>query len=143
VQVKASRGASAEAAAAFAARDVLAALYPAQAGAFDTLLANQLAGMPPGLVRQGEAIGHAVATAVLKWRQNDGWPATVASDPAYVLPPFPRLWQPTPPANVSFVALSTVSRRFAKRSKGLLRCRWARAAPHGDIVETEEQSIGK
>lgn len=102
-QVKASRGASAEAAAAFAARDVLAALYPAQSAAFDTLLADQLAGMPPGLVRQGEAIGHAVAAAVLKWRQNDGWPATVAPDPTYVLPPFPGLWQPTPPANSSAV----------------------------------------
>lgn len=101
VQVKASRGASAEAAAAFAARDVLAALYPAQSGAFDELLADQLAGMPRGLARQGEAIGRAVASAVLQWRQNDGWPAAVAPDPTYVLPPFPGLWQPTPPANSS------------------------------------------
>ena len=102
-QVKASHGASAEAAAATAARDVLAALYPAQTAMFDTLLSTQLAGMPPGRVRQGEAIGHAVAAAVLEWRLNDGWPATqaavVAPDPTYVLPTFPGLWQPTPPAN--------------------------------------------
>jgi hypothetical protein len=84
-QVKGSHGASAEAAAATAARDVLAALYPAQTAMFDTLLSTQLAGMPRGRVQQGEAIGHTVAAAVLKWRLNDGWPATqaavVAPDP--------------------------------------------------------------
>src|SRR6187431_221654 len=61
VHVKGSHGASADAAAATAARDVLAALYPTQTAMFDTLLSTQLAGMPRGLVRQGEAIGHAVA----------------------------------------------------------------------------------
>ena len=54
-------------------------------------------------VKQGEAVGHAVAAGVLRWRQNDGWPATQAAvvtpDPTYVLPTFPGLWQPTPPAN--------------------------------------------
>ena len=102
-QVKSSRGASAEAAAAAAARDVLAALYPTQRAVFDNLLASQLAGMPPGLARQGVAVGQAAARAVLDWRKNDGWPATQAAattpDPTYVLPPFPGLWQPTPPAN--------------------------------------------
>jgi len=102
-QVRASHGASAEAAAAAAARDVLVAIYPAQQAAFDALLASQLAGMPPGQARQGIAIGHASAKAVLDWRQNDGWPATQAAattpDMTFVLPPFPGLWQPTPPAN--------------------------------------------
>src|SRR5829696_5377558 len=55
VHVKGSHGASADAAAATAARDVLAALYPAQRSMFDTLLSTQLAGMRRGLVRQGEA----------------------------------------------------------------------------------------
>ena len=102
-QVKASHGASPEAAAAAAARDVLTALYPTQQAVFDNLLASQLAGMPPGLARQGVAVGRAAAKAVLDWRKNDGWPATQAAatapDPTYVLPPFPGLWQPTPPAN--------------------------------------------
>jgi VCPO second helical-bundle domain len=102
-QVKGSHGASAEAAAAAAARDVLASLYPTQQAVFDDLLASQLAGMPPGLARQGVAVGQASAKAVLEWRKNDGWPATqaaaIAPDPTYVLPPFPGLWQPTPPAN--------------------------------------------
>jgi hypothetical protein len=103
VQVKSSRGGSAEAAAATAARDVLTALYPAQQATFDSALATQLAGMPRGLVQQGQAVGHASAAAVLEWRQNDGWPPTQTAvttpDPSYVLPPFPGLWQPTPPAN--------------------------------------------
>lgn len=102
-QVKGSHGASAEAAAAAAARDVLAALYPTQQAMFDDLLTSQLAGIPPGLAKQGVAIGQAAAQAVLEWRTNDGWPATQAGvsapDPSYVLPPFPGSWQPTPPAS--------------------------------------------
>jgi hypothetical protein len=101
-RVRGSRGGSAEAAAATAARDVLAALYPAQQATFDRLLAAQLAGIPAWRAQEGAATGRAAAAAVLKWRQNDGWPATQAEivpDPTYVLPPFPGSWQPTPPAN--------------------------------------------
>ena len=102
-QAKSSRGGSTEAAAATAARDVLTALYPDQQAMFDSALATQLAGMPRGRVQQGQSVGHAVAASVLKWRQNDGWPLTQAAvttpDPTYVLPTFPGLWQPTPPAN--------------------------------------------
>jgi hypothetical protein len=96
VEVRSSRGGSAEAAAAAAARDVLTALYPAQQTTFDDALAAQLAGIPPGRARQGVAVGRQAAAAILKWRQGDGWPATIVPDPTYVLPPFPGLWQPTP-----------------------------------------------
>jgi len=103
IEVKGSHGASEEAAAAVAARDVLTALYPTQQAVFDSLLASQLAGISPGRARQGADIGHAAARAVLDWRMNDGWPTTQAAattpDPTYVLPPFPGLWQPTPPAS--------------------------------------------
>ena len=99
VHIKASRGASAEAAAAQAARDVLTALYPNQQTTFDAALASQLASVPPGLARQGRAIGRQAAQAVLQWRTGDGWPTVIAPDPTYVLPPFPGLWQPTAPAN--------------------------------------------
>jgi hypothetical protein len=103
-EIKASHGASAEAAAAAAARDVLAALYPTQLAVFDGLLASQLAGIPPGRARQGVDVGRAAAKAVLDWRKDDGWPATQAAvttpDPTYVLPPFPGLWQPTPPLSM-------------------------------------------
>ena len=40
-----------------------------------------------------------VARAVLEWRQNDGWPATIVPDATYVLPPTPGNWQPTPPTS--------------------------------------------
>jgi hypothetical protein len=108
VLVAASRGASAEAAAATAARDVLAALYPAQQAMFDNALAAQLAGIPPGLARQGMAVGRQAALAVLQWRQGDGWPATVTPDPTYVLPPFPGLWQPAPNSPATFTFFSQV-----------------------------------
>ncbi len=97
VQVRASHGASPEAAAAQAAHDVLTAIFPTQQATFDALLASQLAGLPPGRVKQGVAIGRAVARAILEWRQNDGWPPTIAPDPTYVLPLTPGNWQPTPP----------------------------------------------
>src|SRR5262245_24280685 len=99
VHVDASRGASADAAAAQAARDVLTALFPAQQSIFDNMLASQLAGIPNGLDQQGLAIGRQAAEAILNWRQGDGWPAVILPDPAYVLPPIPGQWQPTPPAN--------------------------------------------
>jgi hypothetical protein len=97
--VRASRGASQKAAAAQAARDVLAAVFPAQQQRFDTALTASLVGIPPGLAEQGRAVGQRVAQAVLEWRQNDGWPAAITPDTAYVLPAFPGVWQPTPPAN--------------------------------------------
>jgi hypothetical protein len=97
-EVRASRGASTEAAAAQAAHDVLTALFPTQSATFDALLNSQLANLPNGREKQGIAIGRAVAKAVLEWRQNDGWPPTIVPDPTYVLPLTPGLWQPTPPA---------------------------------------------
>ena len=60
-EVRASRGASQEAAAAQAAHDVLTALFPTQHAIFDSLLDSQLANLPPGREKQGIAIGRAVA----------------------------------------------------------------------------------
>jgi len=104
-EVRASRGASAEAAAAQAAHDVLTALFPTQHATFDTVLQSQLANLPPGRKRQGIAIGSAVARAVLEWRENDGWPSAIVPDPTYVLPSTPGNWQPTPPG-FSFATLT-------------------------------------
>ena len=72
VHVDGSRGASAEAAAAQAARDVLTALFPAQQATFDAALAFQLASVPPGRAQQGREIGRRAAQAVLNWRSGDG-----------------------------------------------------------------------
>ena len=96
VRVRSSRGASGEAAAAQAAHDVLAAVLPVNMAGYDAALAARLATIPPGRRNQGINVGKKVAAKILEWRQNDGWSTP---PPAYVLPPFPGLWQPTPPAN--------------------------------------------
>ncbi|HEX6570782.1 MAG TPA: hypothetical protein VF055_02090, partial [Steroidobacteraceae bacterium] len=96
--VRASSGASLEAAGAQAAHDVIYELMKNQptAGtalpAYDALLAAQLAGIPPGLRAQGVAVGKAVALRILEWRLNDG----VSAGPfPYSLPAIAGLWQPT------------------------------------------------
>src|SRR5262249_26228999 len=70
--VHASRGASPEAAAAQAAHDALAALFPSQAATFDAALAADLAGIPPRRARQGAAVGAEAARQILDWRGTDG-----------------------------------------------------------------------
>src|SRR5262245_20841497 len=92
--VHASRGASLGAAAAQAAHDTLTALFPSQAGTFDSALAADLVGIPPGLAMQGVAVGHEVARQILDWRSTDGSGATVPYTPGTN----PGDWQPTPPA---------------------------------------------
>jgi membrane-associated phospholipid phosphatase len=92
--VHASRGASLAAAAAQAARDTLAALFPSQAGTFDTALAADLVDLPPGRARQGVEVGREVARQILEWRSTDGSGATVTYTPGTD----PGDWRPTPPA---------------------------------------------
>jgi hypothetical protein len=92
--VAASSGASIEAAAAQAAHDALAALFPAQAATFDAALAADLVGIPAGRARQGVAVGHEVAQQILAWRSTDGSTATVPYTPGTD----PGDWRPTPPA---------------------------------------------
>jgi hypothetical protein len=111
--VWASRGASTEAAAAQAARDVLVGLLPAQQAVYDAALAADLDGIPPGRAAQGVAVGKAVASRILAWRADDG-----AADPPtpYVLPPLPGLWQgATPGASATFTQVPNVT-PFALRS---------------------------
>ena len=98
--VQASNGASLEAAVAQAAHDTLSALFPAQAGTFDSALAADLASIPPGLAMQGVAVGHEAARQILDWRSTDGSGATVPYTPGTD----PGDWQPTPPANLPALA---------------------------------------
>ena len=56
-----------------AAHDTLAALFPSQAAAFDTVLAEELAGISEGRLKtNGIALGKRAASAILAARTNDG-----------------------------------------------------------------------
>src|SRR5688572_20117213 len=63
--VKASRGASKEAAAAQAAHDTLSALYPGRRPVFAAELAADLEGIPADRAAQGVAVGAEVARQIL------------------------------------------------------------------------------
>jgi PAP2 superfamily len=94
--VPGSPHASIEAAAAQAARDVLAALYPTRVAVFNAELAISLQGIPENRPQQGIRVGQIVAERMLAARANDGWNVT---PPVYSLPATPGNWQPTPPSN--------------------------------------------
>ena len=93
--VPGSNNASQEAAAAKAARDVLAALYPGRTAIFDEELAISLMGITGNRVRQGIRVGEIVAEKLLATRASDGWSNPVTP---YVLPTTPGNWQPAPGA---------------------------------------------
>jgi PAP2 superfamily len=89
------RSASQDAAAAAAAHQVLAALYPAFASALDVQLQQSLAQIPdsPDKVK-GVNIGQNAAKAMLVLRSNDGWNAKPIP---YVFGTAPGDYQSTPP----------------------------------------------
>jgi len=90
-------GASSEAAAAQAGHDILVALFsaPDQVAKFDAALKARLDTINPYRARLGVQVGKSIAKQVIDWRANDGWAVT---PPPFVLPAFPGVWQPTPPA---------------------------------------------
>lgn len=88
-----ARVASTDAAAAKAARDVLAELYPSRVAVFDAELADSIAGIPWLRARFGMDVGEAVAQQILAARANDGWNAPQGP---YILPTTPGNWQPAP-----------------------------------------------
>ena len=92
-------GGSAEAAAAQAAHDLLSALFPASAAIYDAAILQRFGAAPSGFVQRGAETGALVAADILAWRQTDGW--VTQTLPAYVLPMFPGLWQPTPPGSAA------------------------------------------
>ncbi|MBL8896138.1 MAG: vanadium-dependent haloperoxidase [Planctomycetes bacterium] len=92
VNQRGPRRASREAAASSAARDVLAALYPAQLASFDALNGTILGGIPAGSAKdEGVAWGQEVAAAMLAARANDG----SSPQPAYPGSTDPGKWRPT------------------------------------------------
>ena len=91
-------GTSAEVAAAQAARDVIVAQFPTAQASADAALQARVASVGERQAKSAIQVGKAVAAAILAWRQDDGWTVT---PPAYVLPTFPGLYQPTPPGFVA------------------------------------------
>lgn len=114
IDVPGSRRASVDAAAAQAAHDVLAELYPTRLAIFDAELAASLDGIDDRRKRHGIRIGQIAARYLLHERAADGWNV---APPPYILPPTPGNWQPTPPANTpaGFTQFSTVT-PFALKS---------------------------
>ena len=92
-RVFATRYASSEAAAAQAAHDVLAALWPANLTQYDTALNTRLGKIHPVRAQLGAQVGREVAKRILEWRMNDGW----ETPQSYTPPALPGLWRPTPP----------------------------------------------
>jgi hypothetical protein len=90
--------ASLEAAAAQAAHDILASLYPTRLAVFDAELAASLEGIEKNRAQQGTRVGRTAAERMLAARADEGWNA---APPAYSLPPTLGNWQPTPPANAA------------------------------------------
>lgn len=92
--------ASADAAVARAARDVLVAALPSQAGTVNTAYANYIAALPPcpsafaGCVTAGETVGAEAAAAILALREFDG---SATAHVPYTLAPGPGVYQPTLP----------------------------------------------
>jgi hypothetical protein len=98
VLVQANRAASAEAAAAQAAHDVLAALIPEAEPTFNDALQNRLAALPQWRATQGVTVGKKVARAILAWRTGDG---SEQPNTPYLPPELPGLWQPTAEGQVA------------------------------------------
>jgi len=91
------RPASAGAAAAQAAHDVLVNYFPAQLAALDAKLAASLAAIPDGVEKaNGLAVGSAAASAIIALRANDGSSPNIE----YPGPTVPGVgqWRPTPTA---------------------------------------------
>lgn len=89
-------GASAEAAAAAAAHEVLRSLYPTEIAAFDEGLTQTLASLTDNAaaIEKGVNLGTAIGDLMLETRANDGASVSVS----YAIRSEPGEWQPTPPA---------------------------------------------
>lgn len=86
--------ASAEAAAAAAAHDVLVALFPHQQTDLDAKYAASLAAIPDGTAKiNGISVGQQAAAGILVFRADDGRDAVVLYAPGSG----PGFWNPTPP----------------------------------------------
>src|SRR5689334_3893597 len=125
--------ASADAATATAAHDVLIVLFPGQQADLDAKYAASLSTIADGAAKSnGIAVGQQTATGILALRANDGRDATVAYSPGSG----PGVWAPTPPgflaaaapeaAHVQPFALNSPSQFRAEPPPLLTSDTWAR-----------------
>jgi hypothetical protein len=129
--IRASRGASAEAAAAQAAHDVAVALVPAQQALYDAALATDLAGINGARAAAGIAVGRAAAQQVLAWAAADGFNVP---DTPFALPLQAGAWRPVPAAaaftrslNMRPMAVTSRSQFLPKRPPDLYTPEYAAA----------------
>ncbi len=101
-------GASAKAAAAQAAHDVLLALVPANQAVFDAALAASLEGIPQGQRWPGRQVGIRVAKKILAWRENDGFADANPQPPAFLPSTLPGIWQQTASGPAQFSRIGDV-----------------------------------
>ena len=109
-KVWASRGASAEAAAAQAGHDVFRILVTTTAGqdAAAALLQSRLSKIPPGLRAQGVNVGKKAAASILAWRLNDGYATANPQPPAYLASTLPGIWRATATGPFQFSEIGNV-----------------------------------
>jgi hypothetical protein len=95
--VWAPHGASAEAAAAQAAHDVLLFFAPGGATSYANALQSRLATIPPGPRHLGVKVGKKAAKAILDWRSTDGFDAANPQPPTFLPSTLPGIWRQTTP----------------------------------------------
>lgn len=108
VRIRAPVGASAEAAAAQAAHDVLVFLIPGAAAVLDAALVQSLQGIPPGRRWTGSEVGARVAAEVIAWRQHDGFASANPQPPPYLASELPGVWRQTASGPAQFSRLGDV-----------------------------------
>jgi hypothetical protein len=111
IGAKAPHGASAKAAAAQAAHDVLVSFFPAGSApiaAFDAKLAADLASIPPGRRWGGVQVGKNVAAWLIAARKNDGFADANPQPPPFLKSTLPGIWQETASGPAQFSKLGDV-----------------------------------
>lgn len=103
-----AHGASAKAAAAQAAHDVLVHLVPANQAALDASLGASLAGIPAGQRWLGRQVGMRVAAKIIAWRLNDGFAVANPQPPAFLASTLPGIWRPAASGPAQFSKMEDV-----------------------------------
>lgn len=130
-KVHADHGASAEAAAAQAAHDVLVALLPGGTAAYDAALASRLESIRAGKRSAGVQVGKKVAARILAWRLNDGMAFANPAESPYLSSNLPGIWRPGVTGKAQYPGVGMVA------PFGLLTSTQFLPVPHPQLESTE------